>query len=60
MATIKINDLEQREISNEEANLVQGGYELKNVYITSYSFSGSGAGFTGGVRVAAGDINGDG
>lgn len=60
MATIKINDLEHREISSEEAKMVQGGWELENVRITSYQLSGGSesAGFTGGVRVATGDVKG--
>lgn len=69
MATIKIDDLKIETTENELATLeqaenVKGGYELKNVIISSYSVSGSGAGasagFRGGVRVATGDVNGDG
>ncbi|MBX3176953.1 MAG: hypothetical protein KF886_06325 [Candidatus Hydrogenedentes bacterium] len=59
MATIKIQDLEQREVSSEEAKMVQGGWELENVRITSYQVSGgSESTFTGGVRVATGDVKG--
>lgn len=60
MTTIKINKLNET-VNAEEASAVKGGYELKNVIISSYSVSGSSsAGFRGGVRVATGDVNGDG
>ena len=64
MTTIKVNDLnEVVTVSESEAADVKGGYELENVLISSYSISGHGgsggtATFRGGVRVAAGDVNG--
>lgn len=60
MTTIKINELNET-VTAEEASAVKGGYELENVLISSYQTGGSaGAVFRGGVRVATGDVNGDG
>jgi hypothetical protein len=63
MTTIKVNDLNDvAAVRESEAANVKGGYELENVLISSYSISGHGGGgtasFRGGVRVAAGDVNG--
>jgi len=65
MTTIKVNELNENSIvSEQDAAAVKGGYKLKNVLISSYSVSGSAGGsastFRGGVRVASGDLNGDG
>lgn len=65
MTTIKVNELnENSTVSEQDAAAVKGGYELENVLISSYSVSGATGGSTspyrGGVRVAVGDLNGDG
>ena len=56
MATIKIQDLEQREVSSEEAKMVQGGWARECA--ASQVSGGSESTFTGGVRVATGDVKG--
>ena len=58
MKTVSVNNLDSESVTQAEAGQVMGGYKLKNVYVTSYSVGGTQAGFTGGVRVASGDVNG--